>query len=406
MRGATSKLTESKIESRIRQATTAAAAGYGKPILLGDGGGLTLQISKAATASWLYRYMRFRRPVAMGLGRYPAVPLTLARQRAELYRQLLAQGKDPLSEKRAAAAAGLFTFETCARAYIDDHRPEWKNAKHVQQWGNTLQSYAFPKIGARAVGSITTVEVSDLLKPIWAVKNETATRVRARIEAVLDWATARGLRTGDNPARWKGHLEHLLAKSTPRTREQRHHAALHYGEMPAFIKSLAPQQGTARWALEFLILTAARTSEVTGARWCEIVFENRLWTIPAWRMKGAKEHRVPLVEQTLCILEEMRQASTGEYIFCTAKHGQPLSNMAMAMLLRRMGRSDITVHGFRSTFRDYIGAETGHDFLTAEAALAHRLKDRVMAAYARSDLVDKRFRMMRDWAIFCHSCDG
>jgi integrase len=323
-----------------------------------------------------------------------------------VYRQLLAGGKDPLVEKRSASAAELVTFDACAKTYINDHRAEWKSAKHTQQWENTLRTYASPKLGTRGVGNITTADIVAVLKPIWTSKNETASRVRGRIEAVLDWATAHGLRAGDNPARWRGHLEHLLAKSTARTRERRHHAALPYSELPAFMTSLAAQEGLSRWALEFLILTAARTSEVTGARWSEIDLLSNLWTVPAQRMKGGKEHRVPLTEQAISVLEAVRPLSDGEYIFRAARRDQPLSNMAMAMLLRRMGYPTITVHGFRSTFRDYIGAETEHDFFTAEAALAHRLKDKAAAAYARSDLFEKRFRLMRDWADFCRSTAG
>lgn len=411
MRGPINKLTDTKIEGRIKQALKAVLEGNGKPILLGDGGGLTLQIAKAGTASWLYRYQRLGKANAVGLGGYPDVSLKTARAKADACRTSLSEGRDPLTEKRAAesaervAAAKDKTFDDCAKDYIDDHRAEWKNPKHIQQWENTLETYASPVIGKRPISVITTADIKRILNPIWTTKHETATRVRGRIESIIDWATAHELRTGENPARWKGHLEHLLAKSTAETRADEHHAALPYAEIPAFMAALARQEGMSRWALEFLILTACRTSEVTGATWTEIDFDKKIWTIPAERMKASKEHRVPLVERIIAILNEVRPFSNGRYIFPGGNSDAPLSNMAMAMLLRRMGykAKTITVHGFRSTFRDYIAAETKHDYHTAEAALAHKLKDKVAAAYARTDFFDKRFVMMRDWTIYCKS---
>lgn len=407
MRGPINKLTDTKIEGQIKQAHKAAAVGKGKSMLLGDGGGLTLQITKTGTASWLHRYMRMGKPVAVGLGAYPAVSLKMARAKAEACRHLLADGKDPLTEKRAAETAAHLvaakekTFDDCASEYITDHRAEWKNAKHVQQWENTLERYASPIIGNRPIGKVTTADLKRILNPIWNTKNETATRVRGRIEAIIDWATAHELRVGDNPARWKGHLEHLLAKSTPENRAKAHHAALPYADIPKFMADLAAQEGMSRWALEFLILTACRTSEVTGAEWHEIDQVKKLWTISKERMKAGKEHRVPLVERSLEILKAVKPFGHGKYVFPGGNTDKPLSNMAMAMLLRRMEYAGITVHGFRSTFRDYIGEETTHDFHTAEAALAHKLKDKVAAAYARSDLFEKRFAMMREWANYC-----
>lgn len=410
MRGPTNKLTDTKIEGAIKQARKDAENGTGKMILLGDGGGLTLQITKkSGNASWLHRYMIQGRATAVGLGAYPTVSLKMARAKAEHCRKLLADGKDPLVEKRAAetatrvTAAKDKTFDECATTYIEDHRIEWKNEKHAQQWGNTIAAYASPVIGKRPISAITTADITRILSPIWKSKNETASRVRGRIEAILDWATAHELRTGDNPARWKGHLEHLLAKSTPEQRAESHHAALPYADIPDFIKRLDQQEGMARWALEFLILTASRTSEVINAEWSEIDFDKKLWTIPAIRMKAGREHRVPLIERSIEILQVVKPFSQERFIFPGGNTDKPLSNMAMVMLLRRMGIKDITVHGFRSTFRDYIAAETLHEYHTAEAALAHKLQDKVAAAYARSDLFDKRFRMMKDWGNYCQS---
>lgn len=312
MRGPINKLTDTKIEGQIKQAQKAASEGLGKPILLGDGGGLTLQITKTGTASWLHRYMRMGKSFAVGLGAYPTVSLKMARAKAEACRHQIAEGKDPLAEKRAAetaahlVAAKQKTFDDCASEYITDHRAEWKNAKHAQQWENTLETYASPIIGNRPIGKVITADVRRILNPIWKTKNETATRVRGRIEAIIDWATAHELRAGDNPARWKGHLEHLLAKSTPENRAKAHHAALPYADIPKFMTDLAAQEGMSRWALEFLILTACRTSEVTGAEWNEIDLVKKLWTIPKERMKAGKEPRVPLVERSIEILKEVK----------------------------------------------------------------------------------------------------
>jgi integrase len=411
VRGPFNKLTDTKIEGKLKQAQKAARDGNGKLILLGDGGGLTLQIAKTGNASWLFRYMRLGKANAVGLGAYPVVTLKMARTKADACRAMLAVGNDPLTEKRAAESAAKIaagrgkSFDDCAKEYIDDHRAEWKNAKHAQQWENTLATYASPIIGKRPISDITTADIKRILNPIWTSKHETAGRVRGRIESIIDWATAHELRTGDNPARWKGHLEHLLAKSTPDQRSAEHHAALPYADLPKFMADLAKQEGMSRWALEFLILTASRTGEVIGAAWAEIDLVKKIWTIPEERMKANKGHRVPLVERSIEILNTVRPFSNGTYIFPGGKEDNPLSNMAMTMLLRRMGYKSktATVHGFRSTFRDYIAAETTHEYHTAEAALAHKLKDKVAAAYARTDFFDKRFALMRDWATYCAS---
>jgi integrase len=404
-------LTDTKIEAALKVARAAVAKGEGKPVLLGDGGGLTLQISRTGTASWLHRYMRQGKPVGLGLGPYPAVSLKSARNKAEELRQQLAHGKDPLAEKRAQqseeklAATSQATFDSCAATYISDHKAEWKSVKHAQQWTNTLAMYASPIIGDREIGSIATADLVRILKPIWLTKNETASRVRGRIESVLDWATAHGMRSGENPARFRGHLEHLLARSTPEQREEKHHLAMPHDKIPDFFVDLAKQDGMSRWALEFLILTACRTSEVLGAQWQEVSSDGTLWVISKDRMKAGKEHRVPLVPRALQILEQVKpyKKGAGVYIFPSGSKDKPLSNMALSMLLRRMGITKATVHGFRSTFRDWVGEKTTHDHRTAEAALAHKLPDKVAAAYARSDLYEKRFIMMNDWATHCAS---
>ncbi|ASU38523.1 integrase [Herbaspirillum sp. meg3] len=407
MAGAINKLTDTKIEKSVKAAKLASSQSKGKASIVGDGGGLYLQISKTGAASWLFRYMRDRKAVGLGLGAYPDVSLKNARVKADACRTQLAEDRDPLTEKRASQTAAkepvqkAKTFDECAAEYIADHRAEWKNAKHAQQWENTLAMYASPVIGDKAVDAITLVDIKKILAPIWTRKYETASRLRGRIESVLGWATVHELRTGDNPARWKGHLEHLLAKSSLTLRAVKHHAALPYADIPAFIRALSQQEGMARWALEFLILTACRTSEICQAKWSEIDLKKGLWTIPEERMKAGKEHRVPLSDRALTVLHSVKPLAIGEFIFPGGVKDKHLSNMAMMMLLRRMGHDKITVHGFRSTFRDWIGETTQHEFQVAEAALAHGLADKVVAAYARGDLYEKRYALMQDWSNYC-----
>lgn len=291
-----------------------------------------------------------------------------------------------------------------AAAYIAAHEASWRNAKHRQQWGNTLADYAFPVLGKLGVGMIGTADVTRVLEPIWRDKPETAARVRGRIEAVLDYAAAREWRTGENPARWRGHLANILPARAKLARVE-HHAALPWRDVGAFMATLAEQEGIAALALRFAILTAARTGEVIGARWGEIDASNAIWTVPAARMKAQQEHRVPLSDAALAVLAEMaklrRSDDPAEFVFPGARAGQPLSNMALAMTLRRMGRDDVTVHGFRSTFRQWCAEATNTPRELAEAALAHTLKDKVEAAYQRGDMMEKRHRLMSDWATFC-----
>jgi integrase len=411
LRGSINKLSDTKVEKIIKEAKMAVATGNGKSQVVGDGGGLYLQISKTGASSWLFRYMRNGKATAIGLGGYPEISLKAARRKSEVCREQLAHGKDPLGEKRTAQAfvqnekikASPKTFDDCASEYIADHRAEWKNEKHAQQWENTLATYASKVIGIKPVADVTVEDIKKILKPIWVEKHETATRVRGRIEAILDWATVHSYRTGDNPARWKGFLEHLLPKTTASQRAPKHHAALPYADIPSFISKLTAQEGMARWALELLILTACRTNEICHAQWTEIDWEKNLWMIPQERMKAGKAHRVPLVERSRQILQTLQPLTPGKYIFPGGVKDRPLSNMAMMMLLRRMGYKSITVHGFRSTFRDWVGETTQHEFHVAEAALAHGLADKVVAAYARGDLFEKRFALMRDWANYCLS---
>ena len=389
----------------INRLSAQAVARNTKPGLYSDGGGLYLQITKAGVKSWLFRYMLDGKARGMGLGPLHTISLAEARTKALDCRKQLLDGRDPLDAKesqrasRKLAEAKKKTFMECAEAYIEAHRAGWKNAKHAAQWTSTLETYAEPVFKDIAVSSIDTALVMKALEPIWTTKTETATRVRGRIESVLDWATVRGYRSGENPARWKGHLDHLLPKRS-KVQKVEHHPALPYVEAPAFVKLLRDQGGTARLAFEFLILTATRTNETINAQWNEIDMAASIWTIPANRMKAEKEHRVPLSKRAIEILKAMQADSEGDYVFAGQRDGSPMSNMVFLQLLKRMKRKDITAHGFRSTFRDWVGETTHYPREVAEAALAHTVKNKAEAAYARGDLFAKRAKMMQDWADF------
>jgi integrase len=279
------------------------------------------------------------------------------------------------------------------------HQAGWKNPKHRAQWPSTLSTYVYPHFGKLPVQDVDVALVMKAVEPIWTTKPETASRVRGRIESILDWATARGYRHGENPARWRGHLDALLPTKT-KVRRVQHHAALPYAQLPAFLAELRQQDGIGAKALEFAILTAARTGEVMGAKWSEIDFEARLWTVPAERMKAGREHRVPLSEPALAILKAMREVREGDFVFPGGRAGRGISNMAMIMTLRRMGRGDLTAHGFRSTFSDWCAEQTDFPAEAREMALAHTVSDKVEAAYRRGDLFQKRRDLMDAWANY------
>jgi integrase len=365
--------------------------------LFGDGGGLFLQVSERGAKSWIFRFKKDGRLRVMGLGPVHTVSLAEAREAARLCRKARLGGIDPIDARRAGRieerieAARAMSFAECAAAYIAAHRAGWRNPKHAAQWPSTLAAYVYPIFGGLPVQAIDTGLVVKAIEPIWTTKPETASRVRGRIESVLDWAAARGHRQGENPARWRGHLENLLPKKS-KVRRVEHHAALPYVEISAFMGELRGQEGIAARALAFAILTAARTGEVIGATWAEIDVAARLWTIPAERMKAGKEHRVPLSETATAILGQMDQGR--DKVF-------PISNMAMAMLLRRMGRGDLTVHGFRSSFSDWCAERTAFPSEVREMALAHTVADKVEAAYRRGDLFEKRRALAEAWAKFC-----
>lgn len=387
---------------RLRGLTVSRAKSEG---MHADGGGLYLQVT-AGARSWIFRYTLDGRSRAMGLGSLNAVTLSEARARAAEARRLKSAGIDPIGARdglRVVArteAAKQVTFQDSAESYIRAHKAGWRNAKHGAQWRNTLATYAYPLIGALPVQQIDAGLVIRVLEPIWSTKTETASRVRQRIEAVLDAATARGHRLGENPARWRGHLEKLLPAQS-KVQRVAHHAALPYSEIGTFMASLRTQDGVAARSLAFTILTAARTGETTGATQDEIDKAAEVWTVPAERIKGGKEHRVPLSAPAAEIIKQMRKAHQGAFIFPGGRPGKPLSNTAMLKLLKRMGRDDLTVHGFRSTFRDWAAEQTNYPREVAEMALAHAVGDKVEAAYRRGDLFQKRQRLMDEWARYC-----
>ncbi len=361
-----------------------------------DGGGLSLVV-KPDRRAWVFRFTWQGKERHMGLGSANAVTLAQARLKATEARQLVAAGKDPISNKEAVRAVP--TFGEVAEEHIAAMEPNWRNEKHIDQWKMTLREYGKP-LYPKSVDQISTDDVEAVLKPIWLAKNETATRLRGRIEAVLARATAKGFRTGPNPAQWRNHLDQILPKTNKLSRG--HHKALPYVRLSEFIAAIRQSASISNLALEFLILTAARTGEVIGAKWDEFDFETEIWTVPASRMKAKREHRVPLTDRALEILSAVETFRTGEFVFPGRKKGVGLSNMSLEVVLRRMNLKDLaTVHGFRSSFRDWASEETDHAREIAEICLAHIVGDATERAYRRGDILDKRRRLMKDWGNFC-----
>ncbi len=379
-----------------------------KPGLLADGGGLYLRVGPTGAKSWIFRYRRDGRLHDMGLGPVHAVSLLEARDAAQECRKLRLRRIDPIEARRAGdaeariAAASAISFRECAESYIASHKTGWRNARHAAQWPTTLEAYVYPVFGNLPVQAIDVGLVMKALEPIWNTKPETASRVRGRIESIIDWATARGYRKGENPARWRGHLENLVPRRDKVSRV-RHLAALPYNRIGGFMAELQYQEGVAARALEFAILTATRTGEVIGARWSEINRAERLWIVPGERMKAGKEHRIPLSDAALTIVDQMAEAPQGEFVFPGQKATRPLNEVALLRALRRIGHDDLTVHGFRSSFRDWAAERTNFPAEVAEMALAHTVGDKVEAAYRRGDLFEKRRQLAEAWAKFCES---
>ncbi len=390
--------------------TAAQVAKTKKPGFYPDGGGLYLQIIRGTDGdprkSWIFR---FRSPTGrmrdMGLGSAGVIELAKARIRADAARALVADNIDPIEHRNAeqlraaSEASTAVTFKQAAERFLDAHKHTWVNAKHVQQWENTLENYVYPAFGNVAVGNVNVDLVLRVIEPIWKEKTETASRVRSRIERVLDWATARGLREGDNPARWRGRLENVLPSRAP----GKHHAALPFKEVPAFVAELRKREGIGAIALRFTILTAARTSEVRGAIWSEINLEEKTWNVPAERMKAKRVHRVPLAIDAIDLLHSVKLDRLGtDFVFPGLKASKPLSDMTLLAALKQ-SHPHLTVHGFRSAFRDWVAECTDFPGEVAEAALAHVVGDKVEAAYRRGDLFEKRRALMDSWARYCAS---
>ena len=366
-----------------------------KPGKYGDGGGLQLAVAPTGAKKWVLRFLWQGKAREMGLGSYPEVSLAEAREKAISGRRLARSGADPIAERRKDR--GIPTFGELADEIAGQLAEGFRNEKHRAQWKMTLTVYAGP-LRAKPVDKIETTDVLAVLRPIWQEKPETASRLRGRIERVLNAAKAKGLRSGENPAAWRGHLENLLPKRQKLTRG--HHAAMPYADVPAFVARLREREAVAALALEFSILTAARSGEVLGARWSEVDLDARVWTIPAKRMKAGREHRAPLSESALAVLEKFGEARVSEFIFPGQGAGRPLSEMALRRMLGLVA-DVVTVHGFRSSFRDWAGNETHFPRELAEAALAHVVGDKAEQAYRRSDALEKRRALMEAWAAYC-----
>ena len=360
-----------------------------------DGGGLYLSISSNGGRRWVFLYRWHGKPTEIGFGSARDVRLARARELASQARAKLAEGINPKDARRPSGGA---TFGECADRVIEAMRPSWRNATHATQWQMTLRDYAAP-LRCLPVDRITTDDVLSTLKPLWNDKHETASRLRGRIERVLDAAKAQGLRSGENPARWRGHLDQLLPKRQRLARG--HHAAMNYCDVPAFMNDLQARQGTAAATLEFAILTAARSGEVRGARWDEFDLDRAVWTVPPRRMKGGREHRVPLSQRAHKIVSAMYEARNSDFVFAGQKPSRPLSVQTFLRLLSRMKIEGVTVHGFRSAFRDWAAECTKFPNEVCEAALAHVIENKAEAAYRRGDLFDKRRKLMDAWAAYC-----
>lgn len=389
----------------IHRLTTRGVAALVKPGRHSDGGNLYLQISPSGTRQWTFFFQYNGRQREMGLGSAEAGNVTLAdaREKAVEARRQIAQGIDPIEARKGVLAntkiAGV-KFGKFADDYVKSHQSEWSNTKHAAQWNMTMGDAYCSSIRNKPIATIQTDDILAVLEPVWQKVPETARRVRMRLEKILDAARVRGYRSGENPARWKGHLDHLLPKHGKGSRK--HHAAMGCADVPNFLRELEAREGTAALAFRFLVLTACRTSEVLNARWEEIDLKNSIWTIPAERMKSRRQHRVPLSKGALTILEAAN-GKHGELVFPAPSDIGPLSNMALLMLLRRMDLTGVTPHGMRSSFRDWAAECTTFSSEVCEMALAHVVENATEAAYRRGELMDKRRKLMEAWAAFCES---
>ncbi len=394
-----------------------------EPGLHADGLGLFLRIGPSGSKSWVFRYRNGKKEDGrvirreMGMGAYPTISLAEAREGAAQARKQRAHNVDPLEvkmERRQAAkieAAKRMTFEQAARNYIIGNAPGWRSAQHTKEWSTSLEKHIYPALGSLPVAAITTELIVSTLTPIWNRVPETSSRLRGRVEKILDWARVSGYRSGENPARWKGHLDQIfksrakLAKGEHLPAKVRHHSALNHAQIAAFMTELRQQEGIAALALQFTILTACRTGETIGATWSEINFVDKVWCIPGQRMKTGREHRVPLAPPVLSLLEQVKSLlaapANGNYIF-PGEEKPKLGDKAMLQLLQRnLGRDDLTVHGFRSSFRDWGAEQTSFQYEVLECALAHNIKSKAQAAYERTDYLDRRRALMESWTLYC-----
>jgi integrase len=393
----------------IQRLSALAVTRASKPGLYADGAGLYLRVNRNGSKSWAFRFMIRGKPREMGFGSLTKVSLADARRKAADARLALSNGRDPLALRREQEAERVaeekltqnsaVTFDKCAESYIAAHEASWKNEKHKQQWRNTIANYVSPVFGNTPVQHIDLDLVLKVIEPIWSKKAETARRVRGRIEVILDWARVRGYRSGENPARWRGQMDQLLPARS-KVAPVKHHTALPYPELSQFMKELRLVPGNSATALEFLILTAGRTGEVLYARWSELDLKKKLWIVPATRMKSGREHRVPLSTAAIAMVSRIENPK-GDYVFSGRTPTQPLSDMSLLMTLGRMNRADITVHGFRSTFRDWAAECTAFASEVVEMALAHVIEGKTEAAYRRGDLLEKRRQLMDAWADYC-----
>jgi integrase len=401
------------IQNQIDNATPNVNGKTTKLYRIGDADFL-LQVTPAGVKSWIYRYTLNGRTRAMGLGPLRNTTFDDAKKLARKVRVLLDDGIDPLEERDRLKAtkkaknledAQRMTFRQCAAAYIEAHRAGYRNPKSAAQWTTSLETYAYPLMGDKPVNEIDVQTIKKVIEPLWKTKNETGSRLRGRIEKVLGWATVNGYRQGENPARWTSHLSEIFPKRSA-VRKVKHHPALPYAELPDFMRLLESTNGIGAWVMRFLILTATRTTEARAAEWSEIDMEKKLWKIPAIRMKGNRDHRIPLNEQAMCVIRFMKDLNDAQivpsrYVFPGQKRGSCPSQAIMLALLKRIGRQDIVPHGCRSVFRDYMAEQTDFPREVAEAALAHVLADKTEAAYQRGDLLEKRRVMMDAWGTYC-----
>ena len=379
-----------------------------QPGMYADGGGLYLRVAEGGSKQWIYRYVTNGRPRDMGIGPVHVFTLAEARERAREASKLRYDGIDPIAHKHAQRAAGVveaakaITFKQCAQGFIRDNEAGWTNRRHRHDWHASLTNYVYPVLGNLPIAAIDTALVLKTVKPIWERVPETASRVRGRIEAVIGWATVHGYRSGDNPARWSQHLEHALPARSDVAKVE-HHAALPYDQVPAFLTKLKQKDTVSAACLQFIALTAARRSEATDATWSEIDLDKAVWTIPKERMKkGTKDHRVPLSAAAIAVLKDMAAIRVGDYVFPSRVSGRPVHGASVAGLAKRVAAGvDITTHGFRSSFRDWVAERTSYPREVAEAALAHAVPSQVEAAYKRTDFFDRRSRLMQAWADYC-----